>query len=433
VRTSLNNFVLGANVENLRVIGIAGLAAAGNDLSNFLRGNDGKDDLSGGKGNDSLDGGAGSDTLRGGLGNDTYFIDDLANVVEEADGAGNDTVRSTVDFAIGAASIETLLLFSDNSAISGTGNDQANVITAAGTSSAQLFGGGGNDTMTGGGGNDVLIGDDGNDVMNGGAGLDALNGGIGNDILTGGDGRDQLDGGSGNDIMSGGKDDDVYFVDQTGDKITELANQGRDLVISFAAKFTLGPNLEDLILGDGAVEGIGNTLANDIVGSAENNTIDGGAGDDELDGRDGLDTLLGGAGNDGLFGDADDDLLKGGTGNDILGGGTGADILFGEAGSDRFLYAIESEGELPDLGGDTINGFQSGVDKIDISQLLGFFDVELTDAFANQHVLFGKVGADTLLQFDSDGAGGVGPVTLATITNATLVQGDFILISDNPL
>jgi hypothetical protein len=48
-------------------------------------------------------------------------------------------------------------------------------------------------------------------------------------------------------------------------------------------------------------------------------------------------------------------------------------------------------------------------------------------------VLFSKVGADTLLQFDSDGAGGLGPVALATITNATLTQNDFIVISDNPL
>jgi hypothetical protein len=64
---------------------------------------------------------------------------------------------------------------------------------------------------------------------------------------------------------------------------------------------------------------------------------------------------------------------------------------------------------------------------------LDAFDIDLVDVFADQHVLFSKVGVDTLLQFDSDGAGGAGPVTLATITNATLTQNDFILISDNPV
>jgi Ca2+-binding RTX toxin-like protein len=233
--------------------------------------------------------------------------------------------------------------------------------------------------------------------------------------------------------MSGGKGDDTYIVDQVGDTVTELANQGHDTVTSFAAKFTLGVNVEDLLLGDTAINGTGNALANQIIGSEQNNTIDGGGGDDALAGRDGLDTLLGGTGNDALFGDADADTLKGGAGNDLLDGGIGADLLFGEAGRDTFRYAIESEGELPELGGDVINGFQSGVDKIDISQLLDAFDVDLADVFANQHVLFSKVGADTLLQFDSDGVGGSGPVTLATITNATLTQNDFVLISDNPV
>ena len=181
------------------------------------------------------------------------------------------------------------------------------------------------------------------------------------------------------------------------------------------------------------MNGTGNGLANFIKGNEVANKLDGGIGNDILLGRDGEDDVRGGTGNDVLLGEGEADTLKGGAGNDTLDGGVGADILFGEAGNDTFRYAIEGEDELPELGGDIINGFQSGADKIDLGDLLDDFDIDPVDAFANQHVLFGKVGADTLVQFDSDGAGGTGPVTLATVINATLTQSDFILISDNPL
>jgi Ca2+-binding RTX toxin-like protein len=74
--------------------------------------------------------------------------------------------------------------------------------TVANTTLIQVFGQGGNDTITldevggalpranlfGGDGNDVLIGGDGNDVLLGGAGDDVLLGGFGIDVLDGGSG-----------------------------------------------------------------------------------------------------------------------------------------------------------------------------------------------------------------------------------------------------
>jgi hypothetical protein len=59
---------------------------------------------------------------------------------------------------------------------------------------------------------------------------------------------------------------------------------------------------------------------------------------------------------------------------------------------------------------------------------LSIFDIDPADAFANQHVLFDTFGGDTLLRFDSDG-----PVTLATVSNATLTQSDFIVALVDPL
>jgi len=66
---------------------------------------------------------------------------------------------------------------------------------------AQLFGGAGNDILTGGSGNDLLFGGSGNDILLGKGGNDMLFGGAGNDTLTGGVGDDQMFGEAGNDRM----------------------------------------------------------------------------------------------------------------------------------------------------------------------------------------------------------------------------------------
>src|SRR5436190_7903892 len=66
---------------------------------------------------------------------------------------------------------------------------------------ANIFGGAGNDTLTGGSANDFLFGDAGDDRLLGKGGADFLFGGTGNDTLTGGAGNDQVFGEAGNDRM----------------------------------------------------------------------------------------------------------------------------------------------------------------------------------------------------------------------------------------
>src|SRR5947209_430706 len=77
---------------------------------------------------------------------------------------------------------------------------------------AQLFGGAGNDTLTGGSGADQLFGGAGNDTLLGKGGNDLLFGGAGNDTLIGGDGDDQVFGEGGNDrmIWNPGDDSDLF-------------------------------------------------------------------------------------------------------------------------------------------------------------------------------------------------------------------------------
>ncbi|TDR94744.1 calcium-binding protein [Enterovirga rhinocerotis] len=173
VRTTLDGYVLGDNVENLFLMGSADLSGFGNALNNILMGNSGANTLSGGAGNDRLDGRGGADILIGGIGNDTYYIDDLGDVMVEEAGEGYDTAMLGVDGYVLAdgASVERLIL--RDGIVSATGNNLDNVIQGNGGDNV-LFGGGGRDTIRGGAGNDTLIGGAGIDNLFGGAGADTF-------------------------------------------------------------------------------------------------------------------------------------------------------------------------------------------------------------------------------------------------------------------
>lgn len=77
--------------------------------------------------------------------------------------------------------------------------------------------------------------------------------------------------------------------------------------------------------------------------------------------------VVGGTGTDLLIGGAGSDRLEGGDGNDWLQGGGGADLLIGGAGADRFVIA--APGDSSAAAADTIQGFESGVDKIDLTAI----------------------------------------------------------------
>jgi Ca2+-binding RTX toxin-like protein len=200
----------------------------------------------------------------------------------------------------------------------------------------------------------------------------------GNDILVGGNDNDILFGLNGADKMSGGKGNDTYFVDQAGDVVTELANQGtRDAIVS-TITLTLGANVEDLELVGGAVNGTGNTLRNAIEGNSLANKIDGGTGDDILSGNGGADTLIGGIGNDVLSGGDGVNLLQGGAGDDILDGLFGSGKLEGGAGND--IYVVDG---LSDI----VTEAAGGTDKI-VSTIS--FDLSLNGANVENLTLTGS-------------------------------------------
>ena len=319
-------YALGANVENLILLGIAGNGASGNGntldnrmqgnaYDNSLNGNAGNDTLDGGAGNDSLiggvgndqlDGGRGADTMNGGAGNDSYRVDSLGDQVQgEASSGGIDDVTSSVNVAALWDGVENLTL--TGNAANAAGNGLNNVITGN-LMRNTLSGGAGNDSISGGGGNDTLGGDAGNDT---------------------------LDGGTGSDSMTGGTGNDVYFLDSVFDVVNEdtTAGGGIDTVnVMFGGEgYSLGTGQDNLVLLGAALDGSGNTLANTIIGNDADNFLAGQAGND---------TLLGAAGDDTLDGGLDNDVMTGGAGNDVYyvdkgdgaGAGTGEDVVNEAAG-----------------------------------------------------------------------------------------------------
>lgn len=180
------------------------------------------------------------------------------------------------------------------------------------------------ENAAGGSGNDLLVGNAADNVLMGNGGDDGLNGAAGNDTL---------DGGTGADTMMGGAGNDLYHIDFAGDTVVELVGEGIDTVSS-GISYTLGDNVEMLILTGAAVEGTGNVLDNFIQGNALANRLEGGAGNDRIAGGDGVDTMIGGA---------------------------GADIFVAE------INALKVASKDGPISLDLILDFQKGIDKIDLS------------------------------------------------------------------
>lgn len=245
--------------------------------------------------------------------------------------------------------------------------------------------------ITGSESGETLPGTAGPDRIDARGGDDILRGFGGDDILLGGTGDDRLDGGAGEDAMAGGADDDTYIVDDAGDTIDESDGSGGDAggtdrVIS-SVDHTLGEFVENLTFtGAGDHVGVGNGLANRIIGHD---------GADELSGEGGDDLLLGGAGGD---------TLRGGEGHDRLYGQGGNDILIGGAGDDT--YYVDDAGDQVDES-DGAGGDAGGTDRVisSVDHTLAAFVENLTFTGADGRIgtgngianrIIGTDGTDTL-------------------------------------
>ena len=419
-------FVLGANLENLTLIGNAAVNGTGNGLANTIYGNSAAN---------VLNGSVGADTMRGLSGSDTYIVDNVGDrVVETHAGHGIDLVQSSVTFELDAH-VDNLTL-TGSSAVDGTGNFSANVLT--GNSAANiLIGGGGADTMSGGGGNDTYYVDNAGDTVIetlAANGVDRVNSsvsltlggfienltlignaainGIGNSLanaITGNSAANLLDGGVGADTMTGGAGNDTYMVDNVGDQVIEtLSGHGTDLVSS-SVTFALGEFVDNLTLTGSAIGGTGNGVANVIIGNSAANLLGGGGGADTLHGQ---------------------------SGNDVLNGGGGQDELNGGDGNDIFEFTDD----LIAANRDTIAGFNTAADTIRLGGNTGEpFAALASGVLAAAAFRSGSAAADAddriiynsatgALLYDADGVGGAAAVQFATLDpGLALTAADFVV------
>jgi len=307
------NYTLGSNLEYLALIGNANINGTGNTLDNVILGNAGINILDGGAGNDVLDGGAGNDTLIGGLGNDSYLVDSLGDIIVENIGEGSDDVQTTISGYTLAANLENLTLL--GSVIQGRGNNLDNIIT----------GNAADNIINGFGGNDTLIG------------------GLGNDS---------------------------YAVDSLGDIIVENIGEGSDKVYTYINNYTLGANLEQLILTGTIANGSGNNLDNILTGNAADNVLDGGAGND---------TLIGGLGNDSYRIDSLGDVIT-----ENVGEGSD-DVQTTISG-----YTLAANVENLTLLGSVIQGKGNNLDNI----ITGNAADNIINGFGGNDTLIGGLGND---------------------------------------
>ena len=278
-------------------------------LSSTLRGEDGNDVLWGGSLAHTLEGGEGDDILRpqegasrlvGGTGNDAYVVGNVGcTVIENAD-EGYDTVYVTVDDFVVGSHVEAVYLSGSATRVTG-GATSENLVANVGAAS-RLAGEGGDDTLWGSSFADTLLGGAGDDIMRGQGGADLMTGGTGNDS---------------------------YVLFSNAGVITELANEGYDIVyLAAAGPFFIGENVEEArLVADG----------NHLIGNAVGNLL---AGNNA-----GIASILDGRGGN--------DLIYGTAAADTITGGTGDDTIYSGGGADRLVYSA------PGWGTDQVGGFST--------------------------------------------------------------------------
>jgi Ca2+-binding RTX toxin-like protein len=292
--------------------------------------------------------------MTGGTGDDSYVVDDAGDQVVEAAAEGTDSVKSSISYTL-TANVENLTL--TGTAANGTGNDLDNVLT-------------------------------------GNASDNALSGGAGNDTLYGMAGNDMLDGGTGADTMVGGTGDDTYVVDTAGDQVIEESGEGNDTVRS-AISYTLGANLENLVLTGAALTGTGNGLDNVITGNELANTLNGGAGNDTLYGMAGNDVIDGGTGADSMYGGAGNDTYYVDNAGDLVIelGGEGTDTVYASLN-----YTLTDNVENLFVTGSAVSGTGNGLNNV----ITGNGLANLLSGGAGNDTLYGGAGSDKLLGGDGD-------------------------------
>ena len=425
VRTSLAGYSLvGTHLENL---------TAASDSAHEFRGSSAANILTGGGGNDFLllqDGG--DDRGFGGGGNDVLYFGAALTGADRADGgAGRDSVvvQGNVTVTLSNATLTGIESISLQSGANTRFGDMANnfydfdITTANGNVAAgqqlivnaQSLRAGEDFTFDGSAETDGMF------LVYGGHGVDDLTGGAGVDVFFFEGSRwgagDRVNGGAGRDALTISGGSGLTRIEFGATSFTNIES------ISLNNRYATDPTQKpsyDILLHNGNVAPGATLIVNGSsvpLGQVVN--IDGRA---ELDGN-----LI-------LFGGGGHDILIGGAAADLIVGGGGADSLTGGAGADTFRYdsAADSVAGLEDL----VAGFQSGLDKVDLSRIDANSNAAGDQAFAwiGGSAFTGAAGELRTYEQggyrwvagDTDGDGIANFLIAFQAGTAPLGQGDFI-------
>ena len=360
--------------------------------------------------------------------------------------------------ALGAAAAITFIS-ADGELVIGTSGADGALATASDDDSAVWGLAGADGISLDGDGNHIAHGGDGGDTIDveaGSTGVLNIFGEGGNDTVTnaagatggalniyGGLGADTLAGSDTNDHIYGNVAAPSGTVADSADSIT--AGDGNDYVNGNAGADTIDGE-------DGSDRIFGGADGDSIDGSAGNDTVNGNKGDDTISGGDDNDSLRGGADDDSITGDAGNDIIQGDLGDDNITGGAGADIMTGGAGADVFVFDVTDAAVLT-VGSakfyDTITDYVVGEDTLDFSTnatlptdvlyVTGatFQTVAAATTAAQTALTAGDdgdlvavaVGTDTYLFFDADANDGTidSVIKLSGIADAsTITIDDFV-------
>ncbi|MEO1641947.1 MAG: calcium-binding protein, partial [Pseudomonadota bacterium] len=449
---------------------------AGSAGNNILDGGDGDDNLNAGRGRDTLIGGNGNDILTGGGDNDILIggagDDSLNGANGSGSGAGTGDIAvfagNRADFVVGvSASGQTRVGDIRTNGTEGVDQlrlisnlqfDDGTFLTADEVDTTIILGRNGNDTIAldgaaiqlfGFGGDDTLTGNDLNNDIQGGDGDDVIEGGLGDDTMDGGDGFDTLsyasfvaaDGVTGLTINTTffstatfdagplGTDSIRNFEALVGSAFNDTLTGDFDLIDGGAGDDTLqitpGIGVPDFIGGEGIDtfdysdpilsgllnkhfidlttgydfgndnEGVDATLTGieNVIGSTVN---------DFIFGTDGVNVLEGNTGDDEISGRGGDDELLGGAGDDTLNGGAGADFIDGGGNFDTVSYADDTAGVIVNL--DSIDRLgvatNRALDGSGSTDTLRFIEFATGSAFDDS--IFGSANRNTLQGGDGD-------------------------------
>ena len=296
-----------------------------------------------------------------------------------------------------------------------TPTDNSDGVTVSGNN---IYGTGNADTIRAGNNGFNIYAGDGNNIVYGGNGVDRIYGGQGNDIFIGGVGADFMNAGHGhnvyqyaslNDSTTTAMDTIEQFqhgIDKldlsalninpanihitTVNDLATLTVDGSNFAIKFIAMTGGGISLSDMIFDPNASvvptptpdptpdpvpdptpppdpvptptpsdnsDGV-TVSGNNIYGTGNADTIHAGNSGFNIYAGDGNNIVYGGNGADRMYGDEGNDFFVGGGGIDFMNAGHGHNI---------YQYASLSDSTV--LNMDTIEQFQHGVDKLDLSAL----------------------------------------------------------------